>query len=87
VVCAWIGNSRPADAKHYLQVADAHFDQAAEEGPPAALSTPAAPAESPSVPSDLAGAWGDLPEHVKAAILALAGSAAEKVCQKRHALQ
>ena len=31
VVCAWIGNSQPVAAKHYLQVTEAHFDRAAEE--------------------------------------------------------
>ncbi len=25
VVCAWIGNSQPVAAKHYLQVTDEHF--------------------------------------------------------------
>ena len=29
VVCAWIGNSKAIAAKHYLQVNDAHFEQAA----------------------------------------------------------
>lgn len=29
VVCAWIGNSQPVAAKHYLQVTDDHFEQAA----------------------------------------------------------
>ncbi len=29
VVCAWIGNSQPVAAKHYLQVTDAHFEKAA----------------------------------------------------------
>jgi integrase len=29
VVCAWIGNSQPVAAKHYLQVTDEHFEQAA----------------------------------------------------------
>jgi integrase len=28
VVCAWIGNSQPIAAKHYLQVTDQHFDRA-----------------------------------------------------------
>jgi len=28
VVCAWLGNSQPVAAKHYLQVTDEHFDQA-----------------------------------------------------------
>jgi len=30
VVCAWMGNSQPVAAKHYLQVTDDHFAQAAE---------------------------------------------------------
>jgi hypothetical protein len=29
VVCAWMGNSRPIAAKHYLQVTDEHFERAA----------------------------------------------------------
>src|SRR5262249_27309734 len=29
VVCAWIGNSQPVAAKHYLQVTDEHFQRAA----------------------------------------------------------
>ena len=28
VVCAWIGNSQPVAAKHYLQITDEHFEQA-----------------------------------------------------------
>ena len=30
VVCAWLGNSQPVAAKHYLQVTDDHFQQAAK---------------------------------------------------------
>ena len=30
VVCAWIGNSEPVAAKHYLQVTDEHFEQAVQ---------------------------------------------------------
>ena len=30
VVCAWIGNSEPIAAKHYLQVTDDHFAQAVQ---------------------------------------------------------
>jgi hypothetical protein len=30
VVCAWIGNSPAVAAKHYLQVTDAHFAEAAQ---------------------------------------------------------
>jgi hypothetical protein len=29
-VCEWIGNSAAIAAKHYLQVTDKHFDQAAQ---------------------------------------------------------
>jgi hypothetical protein len=29
VICAWIGNSEPVAAKHYLQVTDKHFMAAA----------------------------------------------------------
>jgi hypothetical protein len=32
VVCAWIGNSAPIAAKHYLQVTDADFERAAKSG-------------------------------------------------------
>lgn len=28
VVCAWIGNSQPVAAKHYLQITDQHFEKA-----------------------------------------------------------
>ncbi|MGD9724021.1 MAG: hypothetical protein AB7O59_21705 [Pirellulales bacterium] len=30
VVCEWIGNSAAVAAKHYLQVTDEHFEQAAQ---------------------------------------------------------
>jgi len=30
VVCAWLGNSKPIAAKHYLQVTDTHFRKAAQ---------------------------------------------------------
>ena len=30
VVATWIGNSQPVAAKHYLHVADEHFERAAE---------------------------------------------------------
>jgi len=29
-VCAWIGNSQPVAAKHYLQVTDEHFTKAVQ---------------------------------------------------------
>jgi integrase len=32
VVCAWIGNSAPIAAKHYLQITDADFERAARSG-------------------------------------------------------
>lgn len=32
VVCAWIGNSQPVAAKHYLQVTDEHFERALLSG-------------------------------------------------------
>ena len=32
VVCAWLGNSQPVAAKHYLQVTDDHFAHAAGGG-------------------------------------------------------
>jgi len=31
VVCAWIGNSQPVAAKHYLQVTDEHFAKAVQD--------------------------------------------------------
>jgi hypothetical protein len=34
VVCAWIGNSPAVAAKHYLQVTDAHFAEAAQNPTP-----------------------------------------------------
>ena len=30
VVCAWIGNSQPVAAKHYLQVTEEHFASGAQ---------------------------------------------------------
>jgi len=63
--CAWIGNSRPVAAKHYLQVTDAHFAKAAGRTPPSAL------------PPDLASKWAGLPEAVRTSILALASNATE----------
>ena len=30
MVCSWIGNSRAVARKHYLQVTDEHFEQAAQ---------------------------------------------------------
>lgn len=37
VVCAWIGNSKPVAAKHYLQVTDEHFKKAAHNPAQSAL--------------------------------------------------
>jgi len=39
VVCAWIGNSRAVAQKHYLQVTDEHFAQAATERTPPLKAT------------------------------------------------
>ena len=47
VVCPWIGNSQAVAAKHYLQVTDEHFRQAAE-GPSGAAQQPAESAGSGS---------------------------------------
>ncbi len=72
VVCAWIGNSQAIAAKHYLQVTDEHFRQAAGAAP-----APSAPAPQPALPPDLADAWADLPERIKSATLAPAANGAE----------
>ena len=40
VVCAWIGNSRAVAAKHYLQVTDAHFENATRTDGCSALHNP-----------------------------------------------
>ena len=40
VVCAWIGNSQPVAARHYLQVTDEHFARATQESA-AAVAAPA----------------------------------------------
>ena len=69
VVCAWIGNSQPVAAKHYLQVTEGHFRQAA-----GTQAVGRKKARQSPLPADLAGAWAGLPEHVKAAILALAAN-------------
>ena len=36
VVCAWIGNSEPVAAKHYLQLTDEHFEKGIRGGHEAA---------------------------------------------------
>ncbi len=74
VVCAWIGNSQPIAAKHYLQITEAHFEQAA-----GAKCAGHASAPQPALPADLARAWAGLPEHIQAAIRALAASGAESI--------
>lgn len=40
VVCAWIGNSEPVAAKHYLQVTDEHYARAVEGAAKSAAVTP-----------------------------------------------
>ena len=45
VACAWIGNSRMVARKHYLQVTEEHFEQAAQNG--AAQKAAQQPAEMP----------------------------------------
>jgi len=52
VVCAWIGNSQPIAAKHYLQVTDDHFSQAAE-----------APAQAAGVPASALDGRSAQPEQ------------------------
>ncbi|MCX5653722.1 MAG: hypothetical protein NTY65_03615 [Planctomycetota bacterium] len=42
VVCAWLGNSAPVAMKHYLQVTDEHFRQAAQEAVQKAVQPPSA---------------------------------------------
>jgi len=44
VVCKWIGNTEPVAAKHYLQLTDAHFDQAIHDGEEAAQKAAQYPA-------------------------------------------
>jgi len=46
VVCAWIGNSRAVAQKHYLQVTDEHFAQAATEQTPKPTQNPTQATES-----------------------------------------
>ena len=40
VVCAWLGNSQPVAAKHYLQVTKAHFEQATQKATQQAAAPP-----------------------------------------------
>ena len=66
VVCAWIGNSQPVAAKHYLQVTDDHFRQATEGAPKAAQKAAQYPSgrarmgreaqrETPVIPEEYGG--------------------------------
>ncbi|MCH9034842.1 MAG: site-specific integrase, partial [Planctomycetes bacterium] len=52
VVCAWIGNSQLIAAKHYLQITDDHFAQAAE-----------APAQGAEIPTSALGGRPAQPEQ------------------------
>jgi integrase len=69
VVCAWLGNSQAIAKKHYLQVTDAHFSEAAAEtiaGKPDASQKPSqSVAQSEVVNAQTVGAMnedsGDLP--------------------------
>ncbi len=50
MVCAWLGNSQPVAAKHYLQVTDEHYERAvmgAEEPVQGALQNPVQHAHAP----------------------------------------
>jgi len=79
VVSAWTDNFQPVAAKHYLQVTEGHFRQAA--GPRSAGRKKAG---QPRLPADLPRAWGHLPEHVKAALLALAANGAATCGQRER---
>jgi len=57
VACAWIGNTRAVAAKHYLQVTDEHFEQAAAT-PEKAVQNPV---QQPSVMSGKAGSPREQP--------------------------
>ena len=46
VVCAWIGNSAPVAAKHYLQVTDGDFERAAKSGTQSGTVTAQSAAQS-----------------------------------------
>jgi integrase len=58
VVCEWIGNSAAIAAKHYLQVTDEHFDQAAQNP---AQQTAATPRSGPQAESAAPRKTLDLP--------------------------
>jgi len=54
VVCRWIGNSQPVAAKHYLQVTDEHYEQAATgtgDAEDAAQKAAQIPAQNISAPT------------------------------------
>ncbi len=46
VACAWIGNSRPVAAKHYLQVTEGHFEQAVQKAVQNAVQQVSAPSRT-----------------------------------------
>jgi integrase len=50
VVCAWIGNSAPVAAKHYLQVTDADFKRAAGRGAESGALSEKTAAQNPAQP-------------------------------------
>jgi integrase len=50
VVCAWIGNSQPVAAKHYLQVTDADFQRATERGAESGALSAETAAQNPAQP-------------------------------------
>ena len=50
VDCAWIGNSQPIAAKHYLQVTDEHFRLAAEAPPQLAAGSASLCSGEPAKP-------------------------------------
>jgi len=76
VVAAWMGHTRRIATKHYLQATESHYEKAAADTRP----SPSEPKAPPTLPEDLADAWADLPEHVKAAILTLASTASHPGC-------
>jgi len=50
VVVAWLGNSAPIAARHYLQVTDADFDRASEGGAQSGALFPKKAAQNPAQP-------------------------------------
>ena len=61
VVCAWLGNSEAVAAKHYLQVTDEHFEEAARKAAQSEAVTPSTVRESKSKRLTIAEANGALP--------------------------